>query len=150
MRAMAGYSRTPLVRKLGIGPRMRVAFVRDPRHYVGLLGPLPEDVTLLSRPGADMDFIHVFSRSVKDLEGRIESLRQRLAQDGMLWVSWPKGTSPLAGDLSGGEVRRIGLAAGLVDVKVCAVDEDWSGLKFVYRLKDRAKRSGRSRARSRS
>ena len=136
---LAGYSGTPLVRKLGIAEDMRVAFVRDPRHVSALLGPLPEGVTLLSRPGRGMDYIHVFSTSVRDLERRVASLEPRLADDGMLWISWPKKTSSIESDLSGGEVRRIGLAAGLVDVKVCAVDDDWSALKFVVRLKDRGR-----------
>jgi hypothetical protein len=140
----AGYSGTPLVKKLGIAPGMRVAFVKDPPHLAKLLGPLPDDVTLLSRPGANMDYLHVFATSQKDLSARLPKLAERLAPAGMLWISWPKKTSSISTDLSGGAVRVSGLAAGLVDVKVCAVDEGWSGHKFVIPVKDRAKRrSGR-------
>jgi len=133
----AGYSGTPLVKKLGFKPGMRVVFVGDPPHYAGLLGPLPDGTRLLSRAGADMDLIHVFCRTERELERRLANLEPRLARDGALWVSWPKKTSSLASDLTGDGVRAAGLATGLVDVKVCAVDEDWSGLKFVRRLKDR-------------
>ncbi len=132
-----GYSGTPLVKKLGIKPGMRVVFVRDPKHFASLLGPLPEDVRLLSRAGRDMDYVHLFVREQADLERRLANLEPRLARDGTLWISWPKKTSPLAKDLSGNGVRALGLAAGLVDVKVCAVDEDWSGLKFVRRVSQR-------------
>jgi len=133
----AGYSGTPLAKKLGLRPDMRVVFLGTPDNYPSLVGPLPQGTHLLSRAGKDMDFIQVFTRSVADLERRLPSLRERLAADGMLWVSWPKQTSELASDLTGNDVRRLGLAEGLVDTKVCAVDEDWSGLKFVYRVKDR-------------
>lgn len=133
----AGYSGTPLVKKLGIQPGMRVVFVRDPRHFAALLGPLPDDITLLSRPGRDMDYVHLFTRTEADLSKRFASLKERLAPAGMLWVSWPKKTSALFEGLTGDDVRRVGLAGGLVDVKVCAVDDDWSGLKFVRRVADR-------------
>ena len=136
----AGYSRTPLVKKLGIAPGMRVVFVSDPPHLAELLGPLPTGVTLLSRPGADMDYLHVFATSQKDLSIRLPKLARRLAPAGMLWVSWPKKTSTVRTDLSGGAVRASGLAAGLVDVKVCAIDADWSGHKFVIPVKDRPTR----------
>lgn len=140
----AGYSGTPLVQKLGIAPGMRVAFVSDPAHFAEFLGPLPTGVTLLSRPGADMDFLHVFATSRKDLSTRLPKLARRLAPTGMLWISWPKQTSAVPSDHSGGAVRTSGLAAGLVDVKVCAIDEDWSGHKFVIPVKDRPEwRAGR-------
>ena len=127
----AGYSGTPLVKKLGLKPGMRAAFVGAPAHYGELLGELPEDVQLLARPGARMDFVHVFCTRASDLARKLKGLRGKLAQDGMIWISWPKGGSSIATDLSGGAVRKAGLEAGLVDVKVCAVDEDWSGHKFV-------------------
>lgn len=133
----AGYSGTPLVKKLGFKPGMRVVFVGDPPHYAKLLGPLPEDTRLLSRAGANMDLIHVFCTKRAELQRRLASLEPRLTMDGTLWVSWPKKTSELASELTGDLVRAAGLATGLVDVKVCAVDEDWSGLKFVRRVADR-------------
>ncbi|MFT5050119.1 MAG: hypothetical protein ACI8QZ_001513 [Chlamydiales bacterium] len=136
----AGYSATPLVRKLGFKPGMRVVYVNDPAHYVGLLGALPDDVKLLMRAGENMDLIHVFCTRVAELERRLASLEPRLADGGSLWISWPKKTSALASELTGDSVRELGLAAGLVDVKVCAVDGDWSGLKFVRRVSDRKKK----------
>jgi len=132
----AGYSGTPLPKKLGIKPGVRAAALNAPKQYTTLLGPV-EGVRFAARLSADLDFIHAFFRRVGDLEAAFPKLKKSLAKDGTLWISWPKKTSPLAGDLAEGEVRAIGLASGLVDVKVCAVDEDWSGLKFVYRLKDR-------------
>jgi hypothetical protein len=134
---MAGYSGAPLVRKLGIKPGHRVRLVNTPSGYERLLGKLPDDVTLLKSARSDVDFIQVFSTRQSDLRKRVASLKKAMARDGMLWVSWPKGVSSIETDLSGDHVRRIGLDAGLVDVKVCAVDDDWSGLKFVYRLEDR-------------
>lgn len=133
----AGYSGTPLVKKLGIKSGMRVAFVNAPKNLEKLLGPLPEDVRQLARVGKDMDYVHVFCATSAGLEQRLPRLVQALAPDGMLWISWPKKTSALAKDLDGAGVRESGLATGLVDIKVCAVDEDWSGHKFVRRRKDR-------------
>jgi hypothetical protein len=125
-----------LIRKLGIREGMRVAFVGAPDHYERLLGKLPA-VQILGRPGKQMDFVHVFATAARELERRLPGWKAALADDGMLWISWPKKTSSLETDLSGDVVRAAGLASGLVDVKVCAVDDDWSGLKFVYRVKDR-------------
>jgi len=133
----SGYSGTPLVRKLGIKPGMRVAWVRAPSHISELIGPLPAGTTELARPGRGMDLVHLFVTTQIDLGRRFGPLAERLAPAGMLWVSWPKKTSELFDGLGREEVRRIGLDLGLVDVKVCAVDADWSGLKFVRRLKDR-------------
>lgn len=132
----AGYSGTPLPKKLGLEPGMRAAAVHAPKQYTKLLGRLDE-MRIGSRLSPDLDFIHAFFRSSGDLAAAFPKLKRSLAKDGMLWISWPKKSSPLSGDLGEGEVRAIGLANGLVDVKVCAVEENWSGLKFVYRLKDR-------------
>ncbi len=133
----AGYSATPLLKKLGIRAGMKVAFVDAPGHYGDLLGELPEGLRVLRRPGRNMDFVHFFAPRAAALRRRFPGLKRSLACGGMLWVSWPKKSSALHEDLSGNDVRHIGLAGGLVDVKVCAVDEDWSGLKFVRRLEDR-------------
>lgn len=133
----AGYSGTSLVKKLGLKQGAKAAFVNAPRHYRDLLGPLPESVRVLSRPGKAMDFLHFFCARRGDLLRRLPALKRALAPTGMLWLSWPKKSSPLAADLSESEVRMAGLDAGLVDVKICAVDDDWSALKFVYRLRDR-------------
>lgn len=134
---MAGYSATPLLQKLGLKPGMRAVFIDEPDGYRRTLGKLPSDLQLLSRAGKDMDFIHVFCESVRGLQQRLPAAKQALARDGLLWVSWPKKTSGVATDLTESEVRNEGLKQGLVDVKICAVDDTWSGLKFVYRLKDR-------------
>ncbi len=132
----AGYSGTPLPKKLGLKPGIRAAAVHAPKHYSSLLVPMP-GVRLASRLTARLDFIHAFFSRQKDLVGEFPRLKRSLAPAGMLWISWPKKTSKLESDLDEGIVRNVGLANGLVDVKVCAVDDDWSGLKFVYRVKDR-------------
>ena len=133
----AGYSKTPLVRKLGIKPGFRAHFRRAPESLAKTLGPLPEGVEVRATLRGDFDFIHGFWTSRSLLVREFSRLKKALRTSGSLWVSWPKQASGWSTDLTGGEVRRVGLAAGLVDVKVCAVDEIWSGLKFVYRRSDR-------------
>jgi len=133
----AGYSGTPLPRKLGLKAGMKAVFVDAPANYPDLLGPLPDDFRLLRRPGAHMDFIHFFVRRRRRLVERLPRLKAALAPAGMLWLSWPKKSSRLDTEVAEGDIRAAGLDAGVVDVKICAVDEDWSGLKFVYRLEDR-------------
>jgi hypothetical protein len=135
---MAGYSGTPLVKKLGIKPGFKIAFLNAPASYAEELD-LPAGVTMDSRSGKLLDFAQLFVKNEKELKKNFSKYAKRLNASGMLWVSWPKRSSGVPSDLSENVVREIGLAAGLVDVKVCAVDEVWSGLKFVYRLKDRAK-----------
>jgi hypothetical protein len=127
---VAGYSGTPLHQKLGFKPGMKA-------HLSGAVYKAPAGVTAVSKPAGLLDFIHVFTAQRADLEQRFPALTRALAPAGMLWVSWPKGASKVKTDLNENLVREIGLRAGLVDVKVCAVDEIWSGLKFVRRLKDR-------------
>jgi hypothetical protein len=133
----AGYSGTPLVRKLGIREGMTCAPVDPPDHYWELLVGLPEDVTVVDAATAGVDFVHLFVREKKDLRTRLRRLRSAIAQNGMIWVSWPKQASKVATDVTGDVVRQAGLSAGLVDVKVCAVDDVWSGLKFVIPKADR-------------
>jgi hypothetical protein len=138
MRRMpAGYSTRPLRDKLGIKPGFRIALVAPPAGYGTTLGPLPSGVARSRALRGPLDLIQVFVTRAADLERRFPALKKALAIDGALWVSWPKKASGRSTDLGEGAVRGIGLAHGLVDVKVCAVDETWSGLKFVYRLKDR-------------
>jgi hypothetical protein len=133
----AGYSKKSLVEKLGIKEGAKVAILNPPKDYRATLGPLPKGVAPTGKMPARADFIHFFTQDRDDLEGIFLSLKCALAQDGMLWISWPKGASKIPTDLNENIVREIGLAHGLVDIKVCAVDETWSGLKFVYRVKDR-------------
>ena len=139
----AGYSGKPLIEKLGIKPGLTVAFVDTPENYAALLGDLPMDVTVADLRRGHIDFIHFFAASRQALEARFSDLKAALAPNGSLWVSWPKatakGSAKLPTDLSENAVREIGLANGLVDVKVAAIDATWSGLKFVYRLEDRPK-----------
>jgi hypothetical protein len=131
----AGYSGTPLVTKLGIKPDARLTFLDAPADFATLLGDLPTGAKMSAR-GA-LDFAIVFVTTRAKLEKRFEALIDRLTPAGMIWVSWPKKTSGVATELTENIVRDIGLRAGLVDVKVCAIDETWSGLKFVRRLRDR-------------
>ena len=133
----AGYSRTPLVNKLGIKPGFKVFFANPPDNLQTLLGELPKNVTLLNKPMNPVDYIHLFTKNREELQTQLPILKEALAINGLFWISWPKKAAKVATDLDGNIVRDIGLQNGLVDVKVCAVDEIWSGLKFVYRLKDR-------------
>jgi hypothetical protein len=131
----AGYSGTPLLAKLGIKAGARARILNAPAGFAGTLGSLPKGVTLASR-GA-LDFAMLFVTRKTALAKRFPSLRDKLAPDGMLWISWPKQSSGEPSDLTENVVREVGLELGLVDVKVCAVDATWSGLKFVRRLRDR-------------
>jgi hypothetical protein len=140
---MAGYSGTPLIKKLGIKPGLTVAFVNPPADFVRGL-ELPAEITLCSpRSSAQLDFVLLFVKSKHELATKFPVSARRLKPDGMLWVSWPKKASGWQSDLTENVVRDLGLSEGLVDVKVCAVDDVWSGLKFVFRLRDRPKLSGR-------
>jgi hypothetical protein len=134
---MAGYSGTPLVQKLGIKPDARVHFAHAPADFATNLGPLPAGVEQVGGRASGLDFAILFITSRAALETQFAKLAARLTSVGMLWVAWPKKASGVATDLTENIVRDIGLTAGLVDTKVCAIDAVWSGLKFVYRLKDR-------------
>jgi len=127
----------PLVQKLGIKPEMRIAIVNAPRGYGRVLGKLPSRVTRKASAVGPLDFVQFFTTERRELERRFAALARALAPAGMLWISWPKKSSGVTTDLTEDVIRAIGLAHGLVDVKVAAVDEVWSGLKFVRRVKDR-------------
>jgi hypothetical protein len=129
----AGYSGTPLVRKLGFGAGMRVHYVGAPDAFEGLVGELPDGARVLARPAAGLDLVMLFVRSRAELERRLAGLHAKLAQDGMLWVAWPKRASKVPTDMTEDVVRDVALPRGLVDVKVCAIDGTWSGLKLVIR-----------------
>ncbi|MBI4473872.1 MAG: DUF3052 domain-containing protein, partial [Acidobacteria bacterium] len=133
----AGYSKRSLVDKLGIKPSSKVAIVNKPAGFDAVLGPLPQGVNVSSKPGKDLDFIHAFFLSSSNLDRNFPTLKRALSPSGCLWISWPKKAAKMQTDLSDNRVREIGLKHGLVDIKVCAVDEVWSGLKFVYRLHER-------------
>jgi DUF3052 family protein len=133
----AGYSGTPLVRKLGIKPGARIALLGAPHGFDQTLGALPEDVALRRVARGPLDVIVAFSSSRGELVRRLPALCRALDKAGGLWIAWPKRASGVPTDLSENVVRELGLAAGLVDNKVCAIDEVWSGLRLVYRLRDR-------------
>ena len=133
-----GYSGTPLVKKLGIKPSARLAILNAPEHYLGLLGDLPADVTWdaeLARE--DYDFAQAFFVWRADYEAAFDGLKSAIKKDGMLWISWYKKAARMPTDITEDIVREVALAGGLVDVKVAAIDSQWSGLKLVYRKEDR-------------
>ena len=135
---MAGYSGTSLLKKLGIKTGMRMVVYEAPSNYWELIFPIPEEVQVIQRPlTGTMDFVHLFAKEKKVYEKEFVRCRKLLRKDGMLWVSWPKKASKMVTDLDENLIREFGLENGLVDVKVCAVNDIWSGLKFVFRLSDR-------------
>jgi hypothetical protein len=135
---LAGYSGTPLVLKLGIKPGARLALIAAPEGFDEVLGELPDGVQLRRQVRGSFDVIVVFCTRRSELQRRLATLRRALDPAGGLWVAWPKRSSGVPTELGDGPVRELGLAAGLVDNKVCAIDATWSGLRFVYRLADRA------------
>ena len=136
---MAGYSGTPLPKKLGIRPQFKVAFFQLPGDIKAVLKKDLAECQLVTEGVDGIDFAMIFIKSQAEMKEQFPKFARRLASAGMLWVSWPKKASGLATDLNENDVMRIGLTAGLVDVKVCAVSDVWSGLKFVIRVKDQAK-----------
>jgi len=135
---MAGYSGKALIQKLGFKPGHRLALSGAPPGFIAELAPLPEGMRLATRRSRTLlDAVLLFAPDQAALEAELAGWIRRLEPAGMLWVAWPKRASRVATDLDENVVRRMGLAAGVVDVKVCAVNEVWSGLKFVRRLKDR-------------
>jgi len=134
---MAGYSGTPLAKKIGIKEGSRVALVNAPKDFQFEPKELPDNVEFIKGSAKSLDIILYFVTTERALTKDLSKLAARLTANGMIWIAWPKKSSGVATDLSFERVQRIGLDAGLVDVKICAVDDIWSGLKFVYRLKDR-------------
>jgi hypothetical protein len=130
---MTGYSGTPLAKKLGIRDGARVYASGAPANYRALLAPLPEGVRFAAKAGATTDLAHVFATRRAELARSLATLRKALAPDAVVWVSWPKKSSKVATELTEDTVRELALPLGFVDVKVCAVDETWSGLKLVVR-----------------
>lgn len=134
---MPGYSRTQLPQKLGIKPGLTLVTMNAPASYRGLLGPIPEGVTFSDRLKPDSSLVHVFIKKRSDLEKRLSVLRKKVSDSGTVWVSWPKRSSGVLTDVTEDVVRAVALPLGFVDVKVCAIDEIWSGLKLVVRRKER-------------
>jgi hypothetical protein len=135
----AGYSGRTLVQKLGVPPGVSMVALGAPPDYASLLGRLPPDVEIRSRLPASADFVHQFARRRANLKTAFPRLARALSDTGVLWISWPKKTSGVRTDLDENVVRDLGLEQGLVDVKVCAIDGVWSGLKFVRRVKNRGR-----------
>ena len=134
---MAGYSETPLPQKLGIKPGLTIVTINPPTNYRRLLGKIPEGVTFSDRLKPDSSFIHVFTRKRSELANRLPVLRARIANAGTVWVSWPKRSSGVPTDVTEDVIRAVALPLGFVDVKVCAIDETWSGLKLMVRRENR-------------
>lgn len=133
MPATAGYSGTPLARKLGVTDETTIVVINPPKNYATLLEPLPEGARIIARGSKNPSFVHVFVTSRAELATHLESLRRALTQDGLVWVSWPKKSARVPTDITEDTIRQVALPLGFVDVKVCAVDDTWSGLKLVIR-----------------
>ena len=135
----AGYSGTPLARKLGIKSGHRVCLKNAPPNYQQLIAPVPDDVIFSNRLSGNFDIIHFFTRERRELASQLEKMMVKIKQDGMIWISWPKKASKVPSDVTEDTIRELALPIGLVDVKVCAVDEIWSGLKLVIRKELRSR-----------
>ncbi len=135
----AGYSGTPLAKKLGIKPGHRIYVKNQPDNYSELIAPVPESVTISKRLSGRFDMIHFFTRKESELSSHLKKLMIQIEQDGMIWISWPKKASKVNTDVTEDTIRKIAIPIGLVDIKVCAVDDIWSGLKLVIRKELRTK-----------
>ena len=135
----AGYSQRSLLEKLGIKPGFEICITGAPANYEQTLGALPENVITRKRLKKNLDFIQFFVTDKIQLIDRFPTLKANMKKDGMLWISWPKKSSGVPSNVNENIIREVGLENGLVDIKVCAVDETWSGLKFVFRKSDRSK-----------
>jgi hypothetical protein len=134
---MSGYSGTPLWKKLGFKQAFKAYVKNSPEDYAILLEGLPENVTFNKRLAAELDIIHLFTKERQEMEKHLPNYLRRIKQNGMIWVSWPKKSSKVVTDITEGTVRDIALPIGLVDVKVCAIDDVWSALKLVIRKENR-------------
>jgi hypothetical protein len=134
---LAGYSATPLPQKLGIKEGFTLCVRGAPKEYADIVAPLPKGVKMASKVTAAVDLVHIFSKQGAKLDKELATARKSLRDDAMIWVSWPKKSSGVATDIVEDSIREIAFPLGLVDVKVCAVDETWSGLKLVVRKANR-------------
>src|SRR2546423_9956536 len=129
---MAGYSGTPLPRKLGIKPGTIVVLIDAPAHYRKLLGQIPSGVNFATRPVGNTKFVHLFATRRGELAKQLSILRRKIAEDAAIWVSWPKKSSGVVTDVTEDVIRAVALPLDFVDIKVCAVDDTWSGLKLTF------------------
>jgi len=134
---MAGYSGAPLAKKIGIREGSRLFLFGAPENYFDLVVPLPERVQVVSRIDDRTDIVHIFSAKRTELTDALRASLKNLKQDGVIWVSWPKRSSKVPTDITEDTIREVALPMGLVDIKVCAVDNVWSGLKLVIRRENR-------------
>jgi hypothetical protein len=133
----SGYSGTPLAKKLGIKEGFKIRLINSPEYYFELFTDMPENISILKDTKTKKNFIHCFVKQEKELYKNIASLKNEIESNGIIWISWPKKASKVVTDVTEDVVRNLALANGLVDIKVCAVDEIWSGLKLVIPVKDR-------------
>ena len=133
----AGYSGTPLSKKLGIKPGFHIKLINAPEYYFDLFTDLPADLNFKDDPNTKKDFVHFFTKQEDEFIKTLPLLKDQLKSNGMIWVSWPKKASKIATDITEDTIRNYAIKIGLVDIKVCAVDETWSGLKLVIPVKDR-------------
>ena len=134
---MAGYSGTPLPQKLGIKPGLMVVTINPPANYRRLLGQIPDSVTFSERLKSGSSFVHLFTSRRSEMQKKMSILRDKISDNGAIWVSWPKKSSGISTDVTEDVIREIALPFGFVDIKVCAVDETWSGLKLMIRRENR-------------
>lgn len=134
----AGYSKTPLSKKLGIKPKFRLWVIGAPQDYELFFRNLPVGITFTDNPEKPVDFIHIFANTRNAMNDALARAKPHLKMNGTLWISWPKKSSDISSEIGKFDVMKAGQAIGLVDVKVAAIDEDWSGHKFVYRAADRS------------
>ncbi len=136
---MAGYSSTPLAKKLGIKNGFKIRLINQPDYYFNLFTDLPNDIKILTDKKSKKNLIHLFVKTLNEFEKTIHELKNEIEPDGIIWVSWYKKSAKILTDVTEDKIRDTALSIGLVDIKVCAVDEIWSGLKLVIPVKDRTK-----------
>ena len=132
-----GYSGTPLIKKLGIKEGFKITIVNAPDNYFTLLGELPDNVQIIEDTDRPFDFVHIFTHTISEMGDLMQLYMDKISRDGMIWVSWHKKASKLPSEITEDDVRNTALSLGMVDVKVCAVDEQWSGLKIAIRVENR-------------
>ena len=137
---MAGYFGTPLPQKLGIKPGLTVVTINAPANYRRLLGQIPDSVTFSERLKSGSSFVHLFTSRRSEMQKKMSILRDKISDNGAIWVSWPKKSSGISTDVTEDVIREIALPLGFVDIKVCAVDDIWSGLKLMIRRENRKSR----------
>jgi len=134
---MSAYSSTPLAKKLGIKNGFRIRLINEPDYYFNLFTDLPNDIKILADKKPKKNFIHLFVKTLSEFEKYIHELKNEIEADGIIWVSWYKKSAKIPTDVTEDKIRATALSIGLVDIKVCAVDEVWSGLKLVIPVKER-------------